>query len=118
MRRKPALRGEAYAWVLDLRSLDKLREVGDLSYLGFILYLSVFTMFELIEIVNGRLIRPKTWDRIVRIFLSHWIVGVDVRDCLGIKFINLCYKSCVGLYNAGNGYEFRVHKVNRRLVIF
>ena len=40
-RRKAALRGEAYAWVPDLRSLDKLREVGDLSYLGFTLYLSV-----------------------------------------------------------------------------
>ena len=45
-------------------------------------------------------------------------MGVDVRGCLGIKFINLCYKSCVGLYNAGNGREIRVHKVNRRLVIF
>ena len=47
-RRKAALRGEAYAWVPDLRSLDKLREVGVSPYLGFILYLSVFTMFELI----------------------------------------------------------------------
>ena len=40
-RRKAALRREAYAWVPDLRSLDKLREVGDLSYLGFTLYLNV-----------------------------------------------------------------------------
>ena len=40
-RRKAALRREAYAWILDLRSLDKLYEVGDLSYLGFTLYLSV-----------------------------------------------------------------------------
>ena len=40
-RRKAALRGEAYAWVPDLRRLDKLHEVGDLSYLGFTLYLSV-----------------------------------------------------------------------------
>ena len=32
-----------------------------------------------------------------------------MRGCLGIKFINLCYKSCVGLYNAGNGREIRVH---------
>ena len=37
-------------------------EVGDLSYLGFILYLSVFMMFEFIEVVRGRLIGPKTWD--------------------------------------------------------
>ena len=44
-RRKAALRGEAYAWVSDLRSLDKLREVGVSPYLGFTLYLSVFQCF-------------------------------------------------------------------------
>ena len=37
---------------------------------------------------------------------------MDVRGCLGIYFINLCYKSCVGLYKDGNGREIRVHKVN------
>ena len=63
-RRKDALRGEGFAWVPDLRSFDKLREVRDLSYLSFILYLSVFMMFELIEVVRGRLIGPKIWDRI------------------------------------------------------
>ena len=40
-RRKAVLRGEAYAWAPVLRSFDKLREVGDLSYFGFTLYLSV-----------------------------------------------------------------------------
>ena len=40
-RREAALRGETYAWAPDLKSFDKLREVGDLSYLGFTLYLSV-----------------------------------------------------------------------------
>ena len=44
-RRKASLRGEAYAWVSDLRSLDKLREVGVSPYLGFTLYLSVFQCF-------------------------------------------------------------------------
>ena len=39
-RRKAALCEEAYAWVPDLRSLDKLREVGVSPYLGFILRLS------------------------------------------------------------------------------
>ena len=34
-RRKVALRYEAYAWAPDLRSFDKLREVGVSSYLGF-----------------------------------------------------------------------------------
>ena len=40
-RRKVVLRGEAYAWASVLGSFVKLREVGDLSYLGFTLYLSV-----------------------------------------------------------------------------
>ena len=40
-RRKVALRGEAYTWTPVLGSFVKLREVGDLSYLGFTLYLSV-----------------------------------------------------------------------------
>ena len=40
-RRKVALRIEAYAWAPVLGVSDKFREVGDLSYLGFILYLSV-----------------------------------------------------------------------------
>ena len=40
-RRKVALCIEAYAWAPDLRSFDKLHEVGDLSYLVFTIYLSV-----------------------------------------------------------------------------
>ena len=35
------LSSEAYPWAPVLESFDKLREVGDLSYLGFKLYLSV-----------------------------------------------------------------------------
>ena len=62
-RKKAALRGEGFAWVLDLRSFDKLREVGVSSYLGFTLCLSVFTMFELNEAVRGRLIGSKAWNR-------------------------------------------------------
>ena len=38
------------------------------SYLGFTLCLIVFTMFELIEVVSGRLIGSKAWNRIVVIF--------------------------------------------------
>ena len=44
-RRKAALRGAGYAWTSDLRSFDKLREVGVSHYLGFTLYLSVFQCF-------------------------------------------------------------------------
>ena len=68
-RRKDALRGEAYAWIPDLRSLDKLCEVGVSLYLAFILCLSTLLIFELNEAVRDRLIGPKTWDRIVGIFL-------------------------------------------------
>ena len=64
-RREAALRGEVFAWVLDLRSFDKIRDVGVSPYLGFILYLSTLLMFELIEVVRSRLIGPKTWDRII-----------------------------------------------------
>ena len=67
-RRKAALRIEAYTWAPILGSFDKLHEVGDLSYLSFTLYLSVFMMFELIEAVSGRLICPKSWNRIIRKF--------------------------------------------------
>ena len=63
-RRKDALRGEGFAWVSDLRSLDKLLEVGVSPYLGFIPSLSTLRMFESSEAVRGRLIGPKPWDRI------------------------------------------------------
>ena len=59
-RSKVALRNEAYAWAPDLRSFDKLREVGVSPYLGFILYLSTLLMFELNEAMRGRLIGPKS----------------------------------------------------------
>ena len=62
------LLSEGFAWVPDLRSLDKLFEVGVSPYLGFILCLRAMLMFELNEAVRGRLIGPKSWDRIVIIF--------------------------------------------------
>ena len=62
-RRRAALRGEGFAWVPDLGSFLKLREVGVSPYLGFILRLSVFTMFALNEAVRGRLIGSKAWNR-------------------------------------------------------
>ena len=46
----------------------KLREVGVSPYLGFILSLSTLSMFESNEAVRGRLIGPKPWDRIDKIF--------------------------------------------------
>ena len=44
--------------------------------------------------------------------------SVGVRGCLGILGDFLCYKSCIDWNEAENGRETRVHKVNRRLVIF
>ena len=61
-RRKAALRGESFAWVPDLRSLDKLLEVGVSPYLGFIPSLNTLRMFESIEAVMVRLISPKPWN--------------------------------------------------------
>ena len=81
-RREVALRGEDFAWVPDLRSFDKLREVGDSPYLGFILYLSTLLMFELNEAVSGILIVPKSWDRIVIICETSNGQPVQFTDCL------------------------------------
>ena len=67
-RRKDVLHGAGYAWTPDLGSFLKLREVGVSPYLDFIPSLSVFQCFGWIEALNGRLIGPKTWDRIVVIF--------------------------------------------------
>ena len=53
-RRKAALHGEGFAWVPDLRSLDKLLEVGVSPYLGFIHSFSTLSMFESNEAVRGR----------------------------------------------------------------
>ena len=67
-RRRNALRGKGYAWVPDLGSLFKLLEVGFSPYLSFYSHLNALRMFELNEAVRGRLIDPKTWDRIDIIF--------------------------------------------------
>ena len=57
-------------------SFDKLREVGVSPYLGFTFYLSVFRCFGWFEVVRSRLIGPKTWDRIVGIFLRFSLLAV------------------------------------------
>ena len=81
-RSKAALRIEANAWTPDLRSFDKLLEGGDSPYLSFTLCLSVLLMFELNEAVRGRLIGPKSWDRIVIIFETSNGQPVQFTDCL------------------------------------
>ena len=76
-RRKAALRGEGFAWVPDLRSFDKLREVGVSPFLGFTLCLRAMLMFWLVEALNGHLIGPKTWDRSVRNYGTHFGQSVN-----------------------------------------
>ena len=49
-------------------SFFKLLEVGFSPYLSFYSHLNVLLMFRLNEAVRGRLIGPKTWDRIYRNF--------------------------------------------------
>ena len=81
-RREAALRREGFGWVPDLRSFEKIHEVGVSPYLGFIPYLSTLLMFELNEAVRGCLIGPKSWDRIVIIFETSNGQPVQFTDCL------------------------------------
>ena len=73
-------------------------------------------MFELNEAVRGRLIGPKTWDRIVRIFFGIFLSSVAVQKiswAACVKCLNCALKSMLDMKKAGNGHETRVHKVNR-----
>ena len=72
------------AWVPDLGSFLKLREVGVFPYLGFTLCLSVLMMLELFEALNGRLIGPKTWDRIVVNFEAQIMQSVTKHGWFGL----------------------------------
>ena len=75
-RREAALRGEGFAWVPDLGSFLKLREVEVSPYLGFILYLSTLLMFELNKVMRGRLIGPKSWNLNVINFFFYPLCGL------------------------------------------
>ena len=112
-RRRTALRGEGFAWVPDLWSFLKLQEVGFSPYLSFYSHLNVLLMFRLNEAVRGRLIGPKTWDRIDKIFGRRMEQPVTAprlfRGCLGVGWFNLCIKWLFGMHWAGNGRGFRVH---------
>ena len=85
-RRKDILCGAGYAWAPVSGVFDKLREVGVSPYLSFITILSVLRMFELNEVVRGRLIGPRTWDQIDIFFgtkmeqpvTAPWLCWVDL----------------------------------------
>ena len=72
-------------------------------------------MFRLNEAMGGRLIGPKTWDRIVRNFLGFFSPSVIVQKylvgmgCLSVVCVDLCIECLLGIQWAGNGRGFRVH---------
>ena len=86
-RSKVALRIETYAWALVLGVFDKLREVGVSPYLSFTLCLSVFMMLELFKALNGHLIGPKTWDRIIENFRNPIRQPVTVHGLFGLVMV-------------------------------
>ena len=65
-------------------SFDKLQEVGVFPYLCLFSFLSVFRCFGWFEAVRGRLIGPKTWDRIDLNLLKPNVETVAVTGCLGV----------------------------------
>ena len=67
-------------------------------------------MFESKEFVRGRLIGPKTWDRIIEKKILAMVQPVTVgRGCLDKFSVDLWIKWCFGMYMAGNGRETWVH---------
>ena len=70
---------------------------------GFYTLFTCFSMFRLVEALNGRFIDPKTWDRSVRIFGSRLGNLGTVTDCYGFMCDKLCYNSYICLYEAGIG---------------
>ena len=70
-------------------------------------------MFESSEAVGGRLIGPKPWDRIDMNFFTP--IGATVTATANgvVEIVKFYNKSCIGLDEAGNGRETRVHQVNR-----
>ena len=69
-RRENVLRGAGYAWTPGLRVFDNSKRYDFLPTCVLFPFLRVFRYFSYFEAVRGRLIGPKTWDRIVGIFLG------------------------------------------------
>ena len=51
----------------------------------------------------GRLIGPKTWDRIDTGFLEPRCSRSCFRGCLGVVCVDLCIEWLLGMHWAGNG---------------
>ena len=70
-------------WVPDLGRFLKLRKVGVSPYLVLFPFLNVLRMFRLNEAMRGRLIGPKSWDRIDTNF---WKIKWSIRGCSTAEF--------------------------------
>ena len=57
----------------------------------------------------GRLIGPKTWDRIYSRFLEPRCIRSCFRGLFGCGLCNLCVRCLLGMHWAGNGRGLRVH---------
>ena len=68
-------------------SFFKLLEVGFSPYLGFTPISNVSLMFRMNEAMRGRLIGPKTWDRIVRNSLGFFSPSVTAPRLLGAVWV-------------------------------
>ena len=92
-------------WTPVLGVLDKLQEVGFSPYLSFTPNLNVLLMFRLNEAVRGRLIGPKTWDRIDRIFERKMEQPVTAprpfRGCLGVVCVICVLDVCLVCIGSG-----------------
>ena len=86
-RRENVLCGAGYAWTPDLRVLTNSKRYYFLHTCVLFPFLSVFPCFGWFEAVRGRLIGPKTWDRIVRNswgFFSPSVTAQKLVGCLGL----------------------------------
>ena len=88
-------------------SFFKLLEVGFSPYLSFYSHLNFLLMFRLNQAERGRLIGPKTWDRIVRNSLGFFSPSMTVQKiqwvwAVWVWFVLICVLD-VCLENNGPG---------------
>ena len=87
-RRRNVLRRAGYAWTPDLGVFDNSKRYDFLPTCVLLPFLRVFPCFGCFEAVRGRLIGPKTWDRVVRIFLG-FLRGRDCPENLWTVWVSL-----------------------------
>ena len=92
------------------------------SLLEFYSRFKCFSMFRLVEAGRGRLIGPKTWDRIVGNFLGFSLLAVTAHKFRGLfgcfNSKNLRFKTCIDMKKAGNGPYDRSENMGPNCGIF